>query len=133
MSGNSVEEMMFDKENKQKDYQYMARNIVTNKLEVGYIVVEKPWYTMEDQWKYYIVKNKYGSGGFCGGATDLGFEKVLVDSSTIVPFNQTAHIKLNQETRFDSKLVKSFALSSEDEEVIAYIKVDDEIPYELWN
>lgn len=127
-----MEVMCFDRENKQKDYQYMARSLGTNKLISGYIAVEKPWYTMEDQWKYYIITNKYGSGGFCGGATDLGFEKTLVDSSTIETYTQIAKIKLNQDSGIDTRLTDGYALFSKDEKEIITIKVGDRIPYELW-
>lgn len=128
-----MEVMCFDKENKQEEYQYMARTLGGNKLTSGYIVVEKPWYTMKDQWKYYIVKNKYGSGGMCGGATDLGFEKTLVDEDTIEPYTQISKIKWNQENGIATKLTDGYAIFSEDEKEIITIKVNDEIPYKLWN
>lgn len=130
MSATSV--ITFDKENKQDDYQFMARSLKTNKLIVGWIVIEQPWYSHPREWKYYIYNNEYGSG-FCGGASDLGLKRELVNPDTIEIYNQTSAIKLNQERGFNTKLVNKFDLFNEDENnVIAVIGIEDEIPYELW-
>ncbi|MGU8679022.1 hypothetical protein ACV3Q3_12760 [Clostridium perfringens] len=125
--------LIFDKENKQQDYRYMARDVDNGKLIIGYIVIEKPWYSHKSMWKYYIVKNEYVSGGFCGGASDLGLKKYLVDGETVEVFNQTAEIKYNQEHGFDTKLVDRHDVNSSKEKEIAIIRVGDKIPYELWN
>lgn len=85
--------LLFDKNNNQIEYMHMARSIETKKLVTGYIVIEKPWYEPESHWKYYILSNSYGEGGFSGGATNLGFKKTLVDKDTIEIYNQVAIIK----------------------------------------
>ncbi|WP_075810117.1 hypothetical protein [Clostridium perfringens] len=119
------ETLGFDKENKQEDFQYMARSVENNKLTIGYMVVEKPWCSPESMWKYYIISNKY-VGGFCGGATNAGFEKELVDKDTIKPFNQTAKVIYNQEANIETYIIDSNG------NTIATINPNDDIPYELW-
>lgn len=119
------ERMVLNKENKQEDFQYMARSIKNNKLIIGYIAIEKPWYSPKSMWKYYIISNKY-VGGFCGGATNVGFEKELVDKDTIKPFNQTAKVIYNQETNIKTHIIDSNG------NTMTTINPNDDIPYELW-
>lgn len=122
----------YDPLNLQEEYQYMAKDM-NGKYVIGWIAIEKPWYSPESEWTYYIIRNKYGSGGFCGGCTDLGFEKIIVDGSTIEPYNQIGKIKYNQSIKIDTKIVKEMNfLDKAKEELVTYIGVDDEIPYELW-
>ena len=126
--------LVFDKKNSQQDYQYMARNIETKELEIGYIAVEKPWYSPDAHWLYWLIKNKYGNGGFCGGSSDLGFERIKVDKETIEPFTQTSQIKYHQEhSDIDIKLIEKYSNSDSEDNVIAVIKSGDKIPYKLWN
>lgn len=122
----------FDKSNAQDDFQYMAVSVETGKYEIGYIVIDKPWYSNKRDWTYYIFKNKYGEGGFCGGAIDLGLSKVMVNPDTIEPFTQTAKIKYNQSIGFDSVLVKDFLGDANGDNVVAFIGTEDSIPFELW-
>lgn len=124
--------IVFDKDNKQQDYSYIAKDIETGKFHIGYVLIEQLWYSPPSSWTYYIVKNEYGEGGFCGGATDLGFKKYKVDKNTIEPYTQISEIKRIKEEGFDIELVEKPYFSESDKNIIAIIKHDEEIPYELW-
>lgn len=125
MAATSIE--IFDKSNGQQEYTYMGRSLKDKKLVIGYVVVEKPWYSNERDWTYYIFQNEYGGGGMCGGAVDLGFKKIEVDKKTIEPFNQISSIKFNQ------SLGMNTSLENRNGEVVANISPKDKIPYQLWN
>lgn len=96
----------YDKNNLQKDYSYMARNKLTRELVCGYVVIEKPWYEPESNWKYFIFYNSYRPGGFCGGAINEGIKTVEVDPKTIVPYTQVAEIIGDLETNDDAVKVE---------------------------
>ena len=129
----SKEIMKFDKENLQEDFKYIAKDISTGEYKIGYVVVEKPWYSPKRDWTYYIVENKYGSSGICGGAVNLGFEQTIIDPDTIEPYTQTAHIKYNQSIGIDNVLVKNFMADIYNKDNIReFIGVNDRIPLELW-
>lgn len=124
--------LLFDKENKQKDYQYIARDM-NGKLQIGWIVVEQPWYSPKASWTYWMYWNKYG-GGFFGGASDLGLERTEVDPSTIRPYNQVEQIKYDLSIGMTVRLEKNlnpFGDAPEDN-ILAVINNEIEIPYELW-
>lgn len=124
--------MKFDKNNSQDNFRYIAKNMYNN-YEVGYIFIDKPWYSNPRDWTYYIFKNKYVNGGFCGGAIDLDLEKIIVNPDTIEPYTQIAKIKYNQSIGMDTVLVKDLIGDSDDRENrVAFIGANDEIPYELW-
>lgn len=131
MSATSVR--IFDKTNKQEDYQFIAKDL-EGKFVIGWIVVEKPWYSPESNWTYWMYSNRYGNG-ICGGASDLGFERVPVNPKTIRPYNQIHQIKYDLECGMDVSLEKRFYLFDEDapkDNTLAIIHNVNEIPYELW-
>ncbi len=123
----------FDKNNKQEDYLFMAREKETGKLKIGYIVVDKPWQSQEKDWKYFIFYNKYNSNGFCGGSSDEGILKCEVLSDTIEPYTQISKIKYNKERGFTSVLVNDIFDYILDHQYICEINTEDKIPYELWS
>lgn len=112
---------------KQEDYQYIAKSLSDNKYHVGYIAIEKPWYSPESMWTYYLIMNEYGSGGFCGGATDLGFTKVAVDKDSIKPYTIRNKVWLNDMRDIDSKFVNSNYFSSNSEKDILGTDIDEVI------
>ena len=121
----AISVLYYDKENKQKDYQFVARD-TNGKLVIGWIVVEKPWYSPKSAWTYWMYSNKYGSGGMCGGASDLGLERTKVNPETIKPFNQIEEIKYDLEHGFIVEL------RDEENKAMTRINYADKIPYELW-
>lgn len=122
--------LKYDKNNSQEEYTYMAKSLKTGKYVIGYVAIEKPWYSNPKDWTYYIVCNEYGGGGICGGAIDLGFKKYAVDKNTIEPFNQIVEIKYNQSRGLSTTLVERN--NSQEDKVIAVIQPSDVIPMELF-
>lgn len=131
----AVSVIIFDKDNKQQDYQSIARNM-DGELVIGWIVVEEPWYSPETDWTYWMYFNEYGQGGFCGGATDLGLSRCMVDRDTIKPFTQIEKIKYDLEigftVRLDKKLI-CFNDEKNENNTLAVIEKEEDIPYELWS
>ena len=72
----------YDKENKQRDYTYMAREKRSRDLVCGYVAIHKPWYEPESNWTYYMFYDSYRPGGFCGGAINEGLKKVEIDPNS---------------------------------------------------
>ena len=56
----------------------------------------------------------------------------MVDPDTIEPFTQIANIKYNQSNGIDSVLVKDFMGDESEDNVVAFIGAQDNIPIELW-
>lgn len=140
---NGTVRIYFDKENKQQEYKYIARD-VDGKLITGWIVIEKPWYSPPkpwydppNSWTYWMYRNKY-MPGFCSEASDLGFERIKVDPNTIKPFNQIEEIKYFLEDGFNIELIQKIPYQEDDKsikygEVKLAIHNENEIPYYLWN
>lgn len=120
--------LVFDRTNSQKDFQYIARSVEDGKLEIGYVAVDKPWYSPESAWKYYIISNEYDPNGFCGGSSDLGFSRVEVVKETIKPFNQVTEILYNQENDFTTILEQA----GKDKNKTLIIEPEDEIFCGIW-
>lgn len=123
--------IVFDPENKQQDFQFIARDIDGN-LRVGWIVIEKPWYSSSNHWTYWIYQNKYVGGGICGGAVDLGLVRFMVNPDTIQPYNQINEIKMDLERGLGIQLARKFDINNSDDNLIAIIEKKEDIPYYLW-
>jgi hypothetical protein len=124
--------LVFDPDNKQKDFQFIAKDM-SGKFRVGWIVVEKPWYSSSDQWTYWMYHNKYGNGGWCGGAVNLGLDRFMIDPDTIKPYNQINEIKMDLERGLGIKLFrKPYALDDSEDNLIVRIEKEEDIPFFLW-
>lgn len=98
--------IVFDKDNAQIDYQFMARSVSTGELIIGWIVVEQPWYTSSRHWTYYIYHN-----------------------------NQISEVEYNKENGWATSLVDKYDIFDKlpSSNTIAVINPEDEIPYYLWS
>lgn len=125
---------VFDESNNQIDYQFIAETY-DGKSVVGYIAIEKPWYSNESDWTYWMYINQYGKG-ICGGASDLGLTKVMVNPPTIRPYNQIEKIKYLLNNGISVELVRELIVfddeSGLDNSIMIIDNIDD-IPYEMWN
>lgn len=121
--------LQFDRSNKQFDYSYTGRSLLTNEFVVGYVAIEKQWCSNPDDWRYFIFQNKYIPGDLCGSLQHIGLEPISVDPKTIEPYNQITHIKHNQSLGIVSILLEDL---KDENSVIAFIGLEDEIPLDLW-
>ena len=115
----------FDKYNKQSDYTYIAEDSEGNS-HVGYVFIDKPWYSHESAWTYYIRKNDYSKVGNIGNDDGKRFIDIIVNKDSIRPNNQINRIEnwiRNGNT----------VLLIESQDVETEIKAIDDIPYEKWN
>jgi hypothetical protein len=55
-----------------------------------------------------------------------------VDRNTIKPYNQISEIEFDKELGMSTKLLEKPCYLTKEEKVIAFIGVDDPIPYDLW-
>lgn len=127
MAGTHILE--YDKDNKHIEYKYMAKCKERNDWHIGWIVIEKPWYSPQDQWKYHIVHNDYKPGGFCGGAIDLGLKTIEVRGDSIKEFNQVNQVKLEMEDGTLNVKLDNYPIKGES----YIIEAGSKVPYELWN
>ena len=118
------EVIIFDKENKVQDFLSIAKDIDNNDV-IGWIVIERPWYSHEDQWKYWI----YFTNS-CKGGDNL--DRCLVKKETIKPFTQIEEIKHLLDNGLIVILTKEFLYEERKENILAIITNKNEIPYELW-
>lgn len=121
----------FDKDNKQKDYEYMAKDM-NGEYVIGFLWIDRPWYTTKNQWTYYIRYQEYNNKGICGGGESSGFKDIIVDSNTIEPYTQIAEIKYNQSKGLTT-IVEEFDRNTFDYKELFRIEPNDRIPIEKWN
>lgn len=109
----ACEYIEFDKENKQEDYLYAARSIETGEYVVGYIVVDKPWYSNENEWTYYIIENNYYYENYDNTIiadskykySSSRYKYTIVNKDTIEPYTQITQIKINQSQNITTELI----------------------------
>lgn len=124
----AISQITYDALNTQEDYMFIAEDS-NGESHIGYVYIEKPWYSPKSMWLYYIRKEQYNNGGFCGGAESSGFVNILVDGNTIREWNQIEKIKYDLKNGFRVRLVGSALNISEH---IVEIESLESIPYELW-
>lgn len=87
---------------KQEDYQYIAKSLSGGKYYVGYIYVDKPWYSPESEWTYYL---KYQVNTSSYGSQH--WEECIVDKDSIRPYTIRNRVWLNDLRDVDSIFVTS--------------------------
>lgn len=106
---------------KQEDCQNIAKNISDSKYHVGYIYVDKPWYSQESQWIYYLKYQKYGSWG------DSYWEECIVDKNSIKPYTIRNRVWLNDLRDMDTIFVTGDYILDNSEGNILGVDIDEVI------
>lgn len=127
MKTNGTVELYYDKDNKPIEYQYIAKGKEDEEEYVGYLVIEKPYYSFEDQWIYWLYTNiSYNE--------DNHLERTEVDPSTLRLYTQTEEIKQYLK-HFNVNLKKRMYLFEDEEpedNLVAFIECQTELPKGLW-
>lgn len=87
---------------KQENYQWIAKNIVDGKYHVGYIYVDTPWYSQENEWTYYLKYQVNTSSYGC-----QHWEECIVNKDSIKPYTIRNKVWLNELKNIDSIFVTS--------------------------
>ena len=87
---------------KQENYQWIAKSLMYGKYYVGYIYIDTPWYSSEDQWTYYL---KYQVNTSSYG--NQHWEECVVDKNSIKPYTIRNKVWLNDLKEIDSIFVTS--------------------------
>jgi len=88
---------------KHDDYQWIAKSVLDDKYHVGYIFVDKPWYSQENQWTYYIKYQVNTSNYGC-----QRWEECVVEPDSIVPYTIRNRTKLNDLRDMDTRFVTGY-------------------------
>lgn len=127
MLSNGTMELYYDPDNKQIEYQYIAKGKEDEEEYVGYLVIEKPYYSPQSRWIYWLYTNiSYNE--------DNHLERTEVDPSTLRPYTQTEEIKQYLK-EFNVSLKKDIYLFEDDESkdnLVAFIECQTELPKGLW-
>jgi hypothetical protein len=107
---------------KQENYQWIAKSILDGKYHVGYIFVDTPWYSSEDQWTYYL---KYQVNTSSYGSQY--WEECIVDRNSIKPYSIRNKVWLNDLRDMDSIFVTGDYILSNSENDVLGTDIDEVI------
>ena len=107
---------------KQENYQWIAKSILDGKYHVGYIYVDMPWYSSENQWTYYLKYQVNTSSYGC-----QHWEECVVDEDSIRPYTIRNKVWLNDLRDMDSIFVTSDYILSNSENDILGTDIDEVI------
>lgn len=128
MKTNGTVAIYYDPENKQIDHLWIAsKTECVDEEVIGYLVIEQPWYSSEDDWIYWLYYNEY-----YGEMNRL--ERTMIVPSTLRPYTQTEEIKQNLK-HFNVDLKKDMYVFEDEEpqdNLVAFIECQTELPKGLW-
>lgn len=126
--------ILFNKCNEQYEHKCIARD-VDDCWVIGWLVIEKPINSSNEQWTYWMYLNTYNGTGIKDGVVDFGLNRVQIKPETIKPYNNVEKIK--HELR-KGELVELIAnvqdvkTNEKKRKTLSFIRNENEIPYELW-
>jgi hypothetical protein len=99
---------------KHDNYQYIGKVVGEDNWVVGYIFIDKPWYSQENCWTYYI---KYQVSISSWG--NQYWEEKIVEPDSIMPCTIRNMVKLNDLKDIDSIFVTSdYILKHFDDDIL---------------
>lgn len=107
---------------KQEDYQWIAKSILDGKYHVGYIYIDKPWYSPESEWTYYLKYQVNMSSWGC-----QHWEECIVEKDSIKPYTIKNKVWLNDLRGIDSIFVTENYIISHSEKYILGTNIDEAI------